>query len=217
MFGFFKKRNKYPIPKKSKMVIDSKKSLEELSEELSSLEFQWVKGDFTGSQEFFQSLESEGDLIFIRFKSGNRLNLELASDYLESFPYSGMDFSSIDKVETTNTQIKKKSAEINSVKYSRPEQPVSKNSPIYNLLGKQKPNMVDVSISIKLNLPPKELYDVLISSFEEAEEDIVEYIISSIDIDDIKKAISSSIVESYYSRSKQAKKTPEKTKQENEQ
>lgn len=216
MFGFLKK-NKYTIPKKKNMVIDSKKSLAELSEELSVLEFQWIKGDFSGSQEFFHSLEIEGELTFIRFESGNRLNLDLVPDYLESFPLSRKEPSRIDKNEHTNPVLNKKSAEINSVQYHRSEIKPSKNSPIYDLLGKQKPNMVDVNISIKLNLPPKDLYSVLVSSFEEAEDDIIEYIVSSIDIDDIKKAISSSIVDSYYSKPKQVKKPQEKTNQKDEQ
>jgi len=213
MFGIFKKKDRYNLPKKNKMVVDSNKSLEEIAEDFSKMEFQWIKGDFVGNQEFFHSLKEEGDLKYLQFKSGNRINLDLLPDYMESFPYSGNP-----PVDNKQGQIqqKKGSAEIKSVKYSAPEKIQNTASPIYNLLSKQKPNMVDVSISIKLNLPPKDLYDVLIGSFDEAEDDIVEYIISSIEIDDIKKAISSSIVDSYYSRPKSNKKPIEKTRQENE-
>jgi hypothetical protein len=71
-------------------------------------------------------------------------------------------------------------------------------SPIYKLLRKQKPNWVNVNISLKLNLPTKSLYNVLITSFEDAETEIANYVTEGVDIEDIKEAIAESIRTSFY-------------------
>jgi hypothetical protein len=85
-------------------------------------------------------------------------------------------------------------------------------SPIYKLLKKQKPNWVNVNISLKLNLPTKSLYNVLISSFEDAETEIANYVTEGVDIEDIKEAIAESIRTSFY-ESKKSSSTSQTKKQ----
>jgi hypothetical protein len=95
----------------------------------------------------------------------------------------------------TQTEPQKGTTAVNSVS-------LGSASPIYDLLSKQKANLVDVSISIKINLPPKELYNVLTSSFDGADEEIVNYVVSSVNVEDIKSALSDSILNKYYKREK---------------
>jgi hypothetical protein len=59
--------------------------------------------------------------------------------------------------------------------------------------------MVGISIKIELNLPSKELYGVLSSSFEDAESEIIKFVLDGVDIEDIKKSLSESIRKNYYS------------------
>jgi hypothetical protein len=68
-------------------------------------------------------------------------------------------------------------------------------------LKKQKNNWVNVNISLKLNLPSKNLYGVLTSSFEDADTEIVNFVTEGVDIDEIKAALGESIL-SYYDKKK---------------
>lgn len=70
-------------------------------------------------------------------------------------------------------------------------------SPIRSLLQKQKPNWIDVSFKLKLNLPSKNLYDVLNGSFEGADEEIINFVVDDMDLDIIKEALRKNIREIY--------------------
>jgi hypothetical protein len=90
-------------------------------------------------------------------------------------------------------------------------------SPIYKLLKKQKPNWVNVNISLKLNLPTKSLYNVLVSSFEDADTEISNYVTEGVEIEDIRNAIAESIRTSFYETKKNSDlKTDKKQIQKNE-
>jgi hypothetical protein len=65
--------------------------------------------------------------------------------------------------------------------------------------------MVDVSIKIKLNLPPKDLYTVLSGSFDDAEREIIDFVLDGVDIEDIKASLADSIKKSYYEKGEKAK------------
>ena len=65
--------------------------------------------------------------------------------------------------------------------------------------------MVEVSIKIKLNLPPKELYSVLSVSFDDAEKEIIDFVLDGVDIEDIKASLARSIKKSYYEKSEKPK------------
>ena len=68
-----------------------------------------------------------------------------------------------------------------------------------------------------MNLPPKELYNVLLGSFEDAEKEIIDFVLDGIDINNIKKSLADSVKKSYYSESsKNKKETRESEEMENE-
>jgi len=189
---------------KSKRMNWKDKSLEEIQNFFQSKDFQWLKGDQMGNIEKFKAIEKDDStgLIFISFRSGGRMNVELVQEYMDVFPSQNIDFSA---VATSNpqpppqtkpdisTQTIKKSNSVSSVQLSE--------SPIYSLLKKQKTNWVNVNITLKLNLPSKNLYGVLTTSFEEADREIVNFVTEGIDIDDIKSALGDSIL-SYYDKKK---------------
>jgi hypothetical protein len=209
--------------KKEKKMDLKEKTLPEIREELSKVDFQWIKGDKAGNVEKFDDVlsdESTG-MTFVSFKGGGRINIELLGEYLDTFPASKVDFNSVavDNPPITNVlseatgQDKKSAAPVRRNTVSSIE---LEESPIYKLLKQQKENWVSVNISLKLNLPPKNLYNVLITSFDGANEEIVDYVTEGIDIEDIRAALAESIL-AYYnvtqkSTSQRSKKNIEENK-----
>ena len=84
---------------------------------------------------------------------------------------------------------------------------------LWKLLKKQKENWVNVNITLKLNLPPKSLYNVLISSFDNADDEIINYITEGIDIEDIRSALADSISNYYDATQKSTSKSLKKNKE----
>jgi hypothetical protein len=184
------------------------KSYEEIVEFLQDKDFQWLKGEQMGNIEKYKSVEADEatGMVFVNFRSGGRMNVELIQDYLDVFPSTGSNFDLQEFVEPTPSAITstKKQQPINNSR-SQAKNSVSsielEDSPIYTLLKKQKPNWVSVNISLKLNLPTKNLYGILTSSFEDAETEVINYVTEGIDIEDIRAALSESIL-SYYDKKK---------------
>jgi hypothetical protein len=56
-----------------------------------------------------------------------------------------------------------------------------------------------------LNLPPKDLYTVLSGSFEDAEREIIDFVLDGVDIEDIKASLADSIKKSYYEKVEKSK------------
>jgi len=68
----------------------------------------------------------------------------------------------------------------------RTQQPTAKSSPIIDLLEKMKSGPVDVDLKLKLNIPSKEVYNMLVSTFDGADQDIIEYIFTGKNFRDLK-------------------------------
>ena len=188
------------IFKKKKKMNFAGKTLEELDTELKNSDFQWIKGEQTGMVEKYHSVVEAGEMKFVSFQGGGRMNVELLSEFMDIFPATPVDFG-ISQPAPANSQSKKsadKKGSVNSVDYGNSVQVGVEESPIYKLLKKQKPNWVNVNISLKLNLPTKSLYNVLVTSFEDAETEIASYVTEGVEIEDIRDAIAESIKTSFY-------------------
>jgi len=193
--SIFKKKNKMNF---------AEKTLEELDIELKNSDFQWIKGEQTGMVEKYHSVIEVGEMKFVSFQGGGRMNVELLSEFMDLFPATPVDFG-ISQTASANSQSKKsadKKGSVNSVDYGSSVQVGVEESPIYKLLKKQKPNWVNVNISLKLNLPTKSLYNVLVTSFEDAETEISSYVTEGVEIEDIRDAIAESIKTSFYETKK---------------
>lgn len=187
----FKKKNKMSF---------SEKTLDEIDVELKNFDFQWIKGEQAGMIEKYLGVEETNGLKFLNFIGGGRINLEILREFMDVFPSTPDQFNvppAGSPAPILEPQSAKK-ASVNSVEYTKNSQIGIEESPIYKLLKKQKPNWVNVNISLKLNLPTKSLYNVLISSFEDAESEISSYVTEGVDIEDIKDAIAESIKTSFY-------------------
>lgn len=191
------------------------KSLEEIEAELKNSNFQWIKGENLGMVEKFESVSEAGPLKFVNFQGGGRMNLAILHEFMDVFPATPVQFDSPSTFIPPQQSLAQPQVpgrgKVNSVNYGEPVNGVEESA-IYKLLRKQKPNWVNVNISLKLNLPTKSLYNVLISSFEDAESEIANYVTEGIDIEDIKEAIAESIKSSFYDSKKssqQQKKQPQ--------
>ena len=188
------------IFKKKNNMNFAEKTLEELDIELKNSDFQWIKGEQTGMVEKYHSVIEVGEMRFVSFQGGGRMNVELLSEFMDIFPSTPVDFG-IPQPAPANSQSKKsadKRGSVNSIDYGSSVQVGVEESPIYKLLKKQKPNWVNVNISLKLNLPTKSLYNVLVTSFEDAETEIASYVTEGVEIEDIRNAIAESIKTSFY-------------------
>ena len=187
LISFFKTKKQNP-----KMETKEKK-LEDLVLHYKGMSFEWIKGDLSGSVNRFKEVKKEGENFFIEFMEGGRINVDLVEEYTLYSPYADSPISSPPILSP------EKSSSVTSIIYGEPNPSSNPDSPIYTLLKKQKKNMVEVSINIKLNLPSKELYGVLSTSFDDAENEIINFVLDGVDIEDIKKSLSESIKKNYYS------------------
>jgi hypothetical protein len=193
LFGKNKKSNKMEI---------TENSLEETRALYVGMEFQWIKGDDMLNTELFKDVKISGDTMFIEFQSGKRINSELLDEFMTYFPATPKSVPALNASQNipglSNTHVHKTSSVTDIAYDDQPQKRGNENSPIYNLLRKQKKNVVEVSIKIKLNLPPKDLYGVLSSSFDDADNEIINFVLDGVDIDDIKTSLGESIKKSYY-------------------
>jgi hypothetical protein len=198
--------------KKNKKMETSQKTIKEYQDQYSNFDFQWLKGEDISTIEKYQGISSNGQMIFIEFQSGRKINIDLLDEFMLILP------AAVPPVPQINQQIQhqEKESAVTSIVYEDQEN-IRIDSPIYKLLKKQKKNMVEVSIKIKLNLPPKELYSVLLGSFDDAEKEIIDFVLDGVDMNNIKKSLADSVKKSYYSDSQKSSKIktePEKEKTE---
>jgi hypothetical protein len=218
MKNFFKKFFGNESKKDNKMEI-TETSIEDAKKFYSAMQFEWIKGDNIGIKENYKDFFYDGENTFIVFDGGSRINTSLLEEFMIYYPAPPKKTNVENAQYTEIVPRQSPNSTVTSIVYS--EDPVkneAKESPIYKLLNKQKKNIVEVSIKLKLNLPPKELFGVLSSSFDDAENEIIEFVLDGIDIEDIKKSLSKSIKEGYYnlptnvSKNENPKKTTKITK-----
>jgi hypothetical protein len=199
MINFLKK-----IITKNNMEDMQEIDIESLDLELGIFSYKWTKGDNDGKICEYDSIfkDPTTGIIWVNFKDGTRINYELLDQYMIQ----------IDKQSNNPTKILGNHT-ISIIEESEKELTLShKNvmlsdklikkvelNPIVSLLEKQKPNWVNVEIQLKLNLPTKKLYDVLTSSFDNAEDEIIEFVVNDLDLEIIKESLRINIKEIYRS------------------
>ena len=167
--------------------------IEFLDRELKPFLYKWTKGDNAGTVCEYESVfkDPTTGIIWINFKGGTRINYGLLNEYMMQ-----IDSSSI----VHNEPVVQNNLPIKNVMLSESKSKVPDlENPIVSLLQKQKPNWVEVGINLKLNLPTKSLYNVLSTSFEDAEEEIIEFVVRDLDIEIIKESLRINIKDIYKS------------------
>ena len=191
MWGLLKKVLKR---KKNNMENMEEIDVEFLDKELKPFLYKWTKGDNSGTVCEYESVfkDPTTGIIWINFKGGTRINYALLNEYMMQ-----IDASSIVHNEpvSQNNNLPVKNVMLSESKAKVPDL----ENPIVSLLQKQKTNWVEVGINLKLNLPTKNLYNVLTSSFDDAEEEIIEFVVRDLDIEIIKESLRINIKDIYKS------------------
>ena len=169
-------------------------SVEILTNRFSNHDFQWIKGENLMNVVSFDIVTQQDDEFYIHFKGGSRINYNILEEYMTWYPSQRIE------PRPAPTPVPQSQASVSSIKFGDAGSSVNEasQSPIYNLLARQKKKPVEIEFKIKVPLPSKDLFNVLTSSFDDAENEIVQFIIDSIDIDDIRNTLSKSIRENYY-------------------
>ena len=169
-------------------------SVEILTNRYTNHDFQWIKGENLMNVVSFDAVTQQDDQFYIHFKGGSRINYNILEEYMTWYPSQRIE------PRPAPTPAPQSQASVSSIKFGDAGATVTEasQSPIYNLLARQKKKPVEIELKIKVPLPSKDLFNVLTSSFDDAENEIVQFIIDSIDIDDIRNTLSKSIRENYY-------------------
>jgi len=165
--------------------------IEHLDKELSPFVYKWTKGDNDGEICEYENLfkDPTTGIIWINFKGGSRINYLLLNDFMLQIEPSAIKEGAIEQL--ASLPMRNVMLSDNKSKVTLPD------NPIVSLLQKQKSNWVEVGINLKLNLPTKNLYNVLTSSFEDAEEEIIEFVVRDLDIELIKESLRINIKDIY--------------------
>jgi hypothetical protein len=165
--------------------------IEHLDKELSPFVYKWTKGDNDGEICEYENLfkDPTSGIIWINFKGGSRINYLLLNDFMLQIEPSSVKQGATEQL--ASLPIRNVMLSDNKSKVTLPD------NPIVSLLQKQKSNWVEVGINLKLNLPTKNLYNVLTSSFEDAEEEIIEFVVRDLDIELIKESLRINIKDIY--------------------
>ena len=179
------------IRKKNKMENIEEIDIEYLDKELSPFVYKWTKGDNDGEICEYENLfkDPTSGIIWINFKGGSRINYLLLNDFMLQIEPSAIKEGAIEQL--ASLPMRNVMLSDNKSKVTLPD------NPIVSLLQKQKSNWVEVGINLKLNLPTKNLYNVLTSSFEDAEEEIIEFVVRDLDIELIKESLRINIKDIY--------------------
>ena len=178
--------------------------LEMLDKELKPFFYKWTKGDNNGQVCEYESLfkDPASGIIWINFKGGTRINYNVMSEYMieiDPIPQNNStnQLQPITKAQNSRIPVQEQLPVKNVMLADNRDTKVIDENPIVSLLQKQKPNWVEVGIKLKLNLPTKNLYNVLTSSFEDAENEIIEFVVNDLDLEIIKESLRINIKEIY--------------------
>lgn len=190
--------------KKNKMENLQEIDLENLDNELRPFSYKWTKGDNNGQVCEYESVfkDPASGIIWINFKGGSRINYGILNEYMIQIDLVSNPPNPIQQLPSSRQNTKPVVHELqgpvrNVMLADNKNGKVVEENPIVSLLQKQKPNWVEVGIKLKLNLPTKNLYSVLTSSFEDAENEIIEFVVNDLDLEIIKESLRINIKEIY--------------------
>ena len=194
MWNLFKKNNK-------KMENNNQEiNLENINEELKFFAYKWIKGENKGKICFYENVSKDpsSGVVWVNFKDGSRIDYNLLNEFMIQLePNFNNEIETKEIDESAVKKIDFQSTKNIMVGNSFVVKDDFKENPIILLLQKQKPNWVEVGITLKLNLPNKDLYNILTSSFDDAEEQIIEFVVKDLDIELIKESLRINIKKIY--------------------
>jgi len=209
MFEFLKKIRFKKISMENLQEMD----IEQLENELKIFSYKWTKGDHDGKVCDFESVfkDPTTGIIWVNFTDGTRINYELLNQYMMQLDRNAPQVGAISNAPVIEQHVNYSQAPVRNVMLpDNASIRTESANPIVSLLEKQKPNWVNVDISLKLNLPTKSLYNVLTSSFEDADSEIIEFVVKDLDLEIIKESLRINIKEIYKATNGNVRKTGNK-------
>ena len=189
------------IGKNNKMENVEELDIEVLDKELKPFAYKWTKGDNNGVVCEYDNVYKDGTtgVLWVNFKGGTRINYSLMNEYMIQIDAIANSPIALPPSSVNNTQLRQPSVRNVMLPDDNNSSSVKSINPITSLLEKQKPNWVEVDIKLKLNLPSKSLYNVLTTSFDDADSEIIEFVVRDLDLEIIKESLRINIKEIYKS------------------
>lgn len=168
-------------------------TLDDLREEYSKFSFQWIKGENMSQVNHYFNITEDNDKRYLIFTDGSRIDISLIDEYMILVEKG---FEEKIEIKQTTPQLEMFIENQGAVR-ARESSKQIEQKPIFSLLAKQKENWVDVDLKLSINLPPRSLWDVLMSSFDSADDDILEFVTKDLDIEVVRDSLRQSIREIY--------------------
>jgi hypothetical protein len=161
--------------------------------------YQWTKGEKQGSV-----VKTDGDTFiednieFLVFKDGSMINAALISEYLLELP-TEQDAFLIQDLAPTPLQRKPPAQEAPPPTQVQVQENRS-SSPIESLLSGSKRTREKFTVMVEVDLPPAELMKVIADSYEDGEEKVLQYVSSTIPIEEVRDLIAEQIKKSVFEK-----------------
>lgn len=159
------------------------------TEEKDIVKYQWKKGDNFGEVVEVESTDSE----FTYFKNGSKIFTNVLPEFLELVTAEGLPFPGAELIGTTHKKAPVKEIE-KKVEVKEASSPLGQL--IKTLSAK---NVESFQLSVGINLPKKEIFDMLVENSEEEKDQILEEIsksaVSQIEINNLQEFLNEQITE----------------------
>ena len=169
-------------------------------------QFEWIKSDRVGETEIFNDLTTEGNMKWINFLSGRRVNAELLNEYMSFIGVlppevvENIQKSNIEQEE--NKKILEEQTRLSELKKIEDEKILKEQNKLkeenlfyFDIIEKaKKDTILQINIPINFNFISKEKLEVLTEIYgDKLSECLSDYIYSKLSKEDIINSIKNSI------------------------
>lgn len=159
------------------------------TEEKDIVKYQWKKGDNFGKVVEVESKDSE----FTHFKDGSKIFNNVLPEFLELVTAEGLPFPGVENIGT-----KVKGAPVKEIEKKVEVKETS--SPLGQLIKTlSSKNVESFQLNVGINLPKKEIFNMLVENSEEEKDQILEEIsksaVSQIEINNLQEFLNEQITE----------------------
>ena len=154
--------------------------------------FQWTRGENLGNiEEWDGSTDIIDGSVFYIFRSGKMGNTELEGEFFMKITSPNEPLIDPDGMEGTLTQKQPPRPIVKQIRDNAvvPKQAKVDANPVASLLDKSIKTDTNQNLRLSIPLPPKDLIKVVANSFDDGEDNVLNYLIDQISIEDIKKQI----------------------------
>lgn len=165
-------------------ILGSIETVEESADIFKGKYFRYINSEFIGLVVRAERTVKEGTNYCVFFDNGQKHTVqEIERLMVEDHTYIENDLSKIipNKINSglnSNIRMEKKPVEFD---------------PVIEILKRRKKKPVEISLSIELDLPSKELYEVLVDDYDNAEDKIIDYLFTPENIVTLKECIKNSL------------------------